>query len=587
MKRITAPLLLAMSLLAMPAHADGTEDSLPEIWGNLIYETDLVHNPEVLKGIYRFSPTGNDADTLTMDTIYVSTMMEANGGGVFRNGKFQFVNEIDPGGYYSAQQAFYECTINDSNIVHWTDEDRYGVTVNDMAAYSGCLTMDPVTGKLYGIYPEDYGYSMVLSQVDFDVLSRENIGEVQQYYLTLSINRNGEMYGIDDYGDLYKIDMTSGAETLVGETGVTPANYYQSAAFDQTTGKLWWAARTDDDRSVLYEVNTETGAATQRGVFPWDERFLALYIPDTLGIDTTTIGLDKPAAPAKAVLDGNETELRLTWSKSKGGLHNGKIADSGLSYKVALYYGDEIMDKFTTDTTVTFSLAELGISSLTPCHYAVQTLNDSVASDSTISNNLAAGMIFEPDYVNEFNGEAAWNELTVLDANNDKNTWEFVPEYSTVRYRVGEDDANDWLLTPMLRLEGGQEYIFKFQASPQGREYPETINAAFGEGINTDGYTQILSNGIVDSRDSVFSVSFTPENAGIYHVGLQIVSLSTQLNCILDNISVVKATASAIDRITADDKLAADAPAYNLAGQRVNKDYKGIIIANGRKLVRK
>ena len=34
------------------------------------------------------------------------------------------------------------------------------------------------------------------------------------------------------------------------------------------------------------------------------------------------------------------------------------------------------------------------------------------------------------------------------------------------------------------------------------------------------------------------------------------------------------------------DQLDADAPLYNLAGQRVGKDYKGIVIQNGKKFVK-
>ena len=129
MKKTIFLLLMGWALFSTSAYADGEKDKLPEIWGNLIYESEIANNPDVLRGIYRFTPTENSADTLKLGTIYVSTMMEANGGGVFRNGKFQFVNEIDPGDLYSSQQAFYECSINENNEVHWLPEDRYGVTV--------------------------------------------------------------------------------------------------------------------------------------------------------------------------------------------------------------------------------------------------------------------------------------------------------------------------------------------------------------------------------------------------------------------------------------------------------------------------
>ena len=587
MKKTIFLLLMGWALFSTSAYADGEKDKLPEIWGNLIYESEIANNPDVLRGIYRFTPTENSADTLKLGTIYVSTMMEANGGGVFRNGKFQFVNEIDPGDLYSSQQAFYECSINENNEVHWLPEDRYGVTVESLAAYSGCLTMDPRTGKLYGIYPEDYGYSNYLSTVDFDVLSRENIGEVNQYYLTLSINRQGEMYGIDDYGDLYKIDMNSGNETLVGATGVVPGNYYQSATFDQTTGKLWWAARTEGERSVLYEVNTSTGEATQKAVFPWDERFLALYIPDSLGIDSTKIGLDKPAAPTKATLDGNAEEIVLKWNASKGALHkDGKISDKGLTYHVTLHYGDGALNFDAQDTTKVFAIDDLDIAELTKCYFEVVTMNDSVASDTTTSNSFAAGQVLEVPYNNEFKSSEDFDQLTILDNNGDGRTWQFVEDYNTVIYKYADEDADDWILTPMLNLKGGQKYIFKFQASPQGSEYPETLNAAFGKTIDVESYTTILEKAVVATKDSVFEVTFTPDADGAYHVGLQIVSPSTQLNCILDNISVTTAEATIIKDISKKSTLSEDVE-YNLLGQRTNSSYRGVVIRKGKKVMKK
>lgn len=44
---------------------------------------------------------------------------------------------------------------------------------------------------------------------------------------------------------------------------------------------------------------------------------------------------------------------------------------------------------------------------------------------------------------------------------------------------------------------------------------------------------------------------------------------------------------TAIDRVIAIDDIDDNAPAYNLAGQRVGADYKGIVIQNGRKVIRK
>ena len=47
-------------------------------------------------------------------------------------------------------------------------------------------------------------------------------------------------------------------------------------------------------------------------------------------------------------------------------------------------------------------------------------------------------------------------------------------------------------------------------------------------------------------------------------------------------------TTTAIDNVFSDDtQISADAPRYNLAGQRVGKDYKGVVIVKGKKFIQK
>ncbi|MBR1803432.1 MAG: choice-of-anchor J domain-containing protein [Muribaculaceae bacterium] len=274
-KTFTSILALAALSLSMPAMAQDSASELPEFIANLVYETDINNSTDNLRGIYKFKP----AENITLDTVYVSTMMNANGGGVFRNDLFQFINYIDAGSYMPVQCAIYECYFAADGTVHWDrPELRYGETVpEEMAAVNGMLVEDPASGTLYGIYEANYGYSSMLARADLTTLTREDIGELNQYYLCLACNYEGRLFGIDDYGVLYEIDTTTGEETEIGDTEVWPENVDQSMCFDPVSGHLWWAT-TVDGESVLYEIDPATAQATQRGTFPWQERFFALSI---------------------------------------------------------------------------------------------------------------------------------------------------------------------------------------------------------------------------------------------------------------------------------------------------------------------
>lgn len=274
-KLLLSVLALAAMSLGMHAMAQNTEGEMPEFIGNLVYETDLNNSFDNLRGIYKFKP----AESIELDTVYVSTMMNANGGGVFRNDLFQFINFIDVGGYMPTQSAIYECYIAPDGSVHWDHPGlRYGVTVPaEMAAVNGMLVENPATGELYGIYEANYGYSSMLARADLADLTREDIAELNQYYLCIACNYEGRLYGIDDSGVLYEIDTTTGEETEVGDTGIWPEDVDQSMCFDPVTGHLWWAT-TVDDQGVLYEIDPTNAQATKRGTFPWQERFFALSI---------------------------------------------------------------------------------------------------------------------------------------------------------------------------------------------------------------------------------------------------------------------------------------------------------------------
>ncbi len=94
-------LLAALAALALALPAMAQQAQVPQFIGNLVYETDLNNSFDNLRGIYKIKP----AQSIELDTVYVSTMMNANGGGVFRNHLFQFINYIDAGGYMPSQSA--------------------------------------------------------------------------------------------------------------------------------------------------------------------------------------------------------------------------------------------------------------------------------------------------------------------------------------------------------------------------------------------------------------------------------------------------------------------------------------------------
>lgn len=64
-------------------------------------------------------------------------------------------------------------------------------------------------------------------------------------------------------------------------------------------------------------------------------------------------------------------------------------------------------------------------------------------------------------------------------------------------------------------------------------------------------------------------------------------NVSTDANVLLENGQIPGGGGAGIEGVVIDEVNNADAPAYNIAGQRVNKNAKGIVIINGKKYINK
>ncbi|GEM_PF-1952627 len=83
--------------------------------------------------------------------------------------------------------------------------------------------------------------------------------------MTLAIDGEGNAYVLElTSGDLYSLDLETGAATLIGATGVS-LSYVQSMTWDHETNQLFWAQLSSATDHGLYVIDPETGAASALG----------------------------------------------------------------------------------------------------------------------------------------------------------------------------------------------------------------------------------------------------------------------------------------------------------------------------------
>ncbi len=218
--------------------------------------------------------------------------------------------------------------------------------VNSALASNSDHAWDPTEDKIYGQHTLDG--SRKLCVVDYTAQTVTPVGDCRQYY-GLAFDADGQLWGIDDSGDLYKVDKRNASATKVGSTGITPA-YAQSMAFDFKTGVLYWASYQDAGASSsnLYTVDTATGKATLLTAFNDQEEFYGLGVMPAIAKDNA------PGLATSLSLVNQAPSVKGTFSFTLPlETYMGASLEGEISYKVSANGNDLCSGKGKPGETVT------------------------------------------------------------------------------------------------------------------------------------------------------------------------------------------------------------------------------------------
>lgn len=175
------------------------------------------------------------------------------------------------------------------------------------------MTYDAASDKVYAwCYYNSYGISTALAVFNAEAQTVEFVGSASYTQIdALAIDANGQLWGIaGQSGMLYKIDKSNGAMTEAFSLGVSSYNgSNQSAAFDPSTGKLYWGA-ANMYSNYLYVIDVEAQSCELVYNFPAGKKFNGFYIP---GPDTKS---GAPAAPENlsAAYTGTATDMLVSFN---------------------------------------------------------------------------------------------------------------------------------------------------------------------------------------------------------------------------------------------------------------------------------
>ena len=391
--------------------------------------------------------------------------------------------------------------------------------------YVQSAAIDPVTGKFYwagftdegqgGLYvvdPETYMASLIATFPDNQEIvglyvvdnrtSADMPAEVLD--LTASFVRDTTEGTVsftapDVYGDGKAINGSLTAHVAVD------GNHYEKSVHPGEPVTFEVSTKYGGLYNVAAWVSTSTTAGNKKYVQKW-------------------VGPDNPLGVSNLEAKVDGTKVTVTWDAPLEGQHGGYVNPDDVTYIITR---DGFGNKFVRDYTSTTFEDELGEGVSADVRYSVRTEYQDMAGRTTYSDWVHVG----PEIMEipvSLSPNSDFTKFIVIDANDDDNTWE--PNYGGfASYTSGSEPADDWMLTPQIKLEAGTLYQLEYSVSAKmGVLSPEIIEVMMGDGETTDSMTTIIDSQTVKTygitKFNTYTASFSVPTTGTYRLGFHAIS---------------------------------------------------------------
>lgn len=254
------------------------------LWANLAMRPNWTSSQHDPYGYFLFNPTNPVNYTSLFNT---ADQTPARSGVQYKNGHLYGLELISSWG--NLHEYLFDTDTETGETKQETLEPNSQI---NLAAVETAQADD---GTVYGVFYSQDGQSYEWGTVDYSTKTRTTIAPTTKSYVAIGITNAGVLYGVASDGNLYKVDKTTGAETLVGPTGLAIADYKGQCY--QQTGEInnkkddafYWCALDSTGTGGLYEINLQTGAASL--IAAGSDQVFGMYIPAQDAAD---------GAPAKA-----------------------------------------------------------------------------------------------------------------------------------------------------------------------------------------------------------------------------------------------------------------------------------------------
>lgn len=295
------------------------------------------------------------------------------------------------------------------------------------------------------------------------------------------------------------------------------------------------------------------------------------------------------AVSPKAVMKDAQT-VSVSWTAPQQGNHDGYFDPSLVSYTVTRQPDAKVV---YDGSATSFDDKEVADLQMGYYYYEVAAKVAGEYGDKVRTNVVQVGSALKLPYDQSFNDEVAAKTMTVIDANEDDETWQFFGDCFICGVSQEGLDDDDWLVTPAFNLS--KDSVYQVSMDVKAEEgYCETVAVAAGQKAEAASLTQtVLASTKVDNVNyRTLSAVFAPKHDGACHIGVHALSLYAEGSYLyLDNLKVkcigsVKCPGAVTEAkaepvgVSTDRKVAISfkAPVVNMGGETLTANLKHITV---------
>src|SRR5688572_5234377 len=137
---------------------------------------------------------------------------------------------------------------------------------------------------------------------------------------------------------------------------------------------------------------------------------------------------------------------------------------------------------------------------------------------------------------------------TVLNANNDPNTWvtsatnpSSAP--NALRYAYSTTvAADDWAFTPSIAMNAANQYLLTFKYRVESASWPEALEVKLGNAATVAGMTTTLftNSSLTNVTYATATATITPTATGNFYIGFHVMSIANQFNLYIDDVTITE-----------------------------------------------